>query len=86
MAAEELNDKLDKEDIYAIKTLGKLLGKTDVKGQVSEILLVESLIEKQISKAECEKQKNSNRKSCSGRCAYGFSCGSAIIRLVYTVW
>lgn len=59
LAAEELNDKLDKEDIYAIKTLGKLLGKTDVKGQVSEILLVESLIEKQISKAEFEKQKNS---------------------------
>lgn len=59
MEAEMLKDKLSKEDITIIQSFGKLLGKTDIKGQVSEILLTENLIEKQIIKAESEKQKNS---------------------------
>lgn len=52
-ANELLND--DKE---IIKMMGKLLGKTDIKGQISEIELTKSLIEKQIEKAEIEKDKN----------------------------
>lgn len=48
-----------KEDVDVIKMFGKLLGKTDVEGQVSEILLTQKLIEKQIEKAEYEKLKNS---------------------------
>ena len=38
---------------------GKLLGKTDKKGQISEIEISQSFIEKQIEKAEQEKNKNS---------------------------
>ena len=38
--------------------LGKLLGKTDIKGQVNEIALTQGLIEKQIEKADIEKNKN----------------------------
>ena len=38
---------------------GKLLGKTDIKGQLSQIELTQKLIEKQIEKAEFEKNKNS---------------------------
>ena len=41
-----------------IKMLGKLLGKTDIKGQVNEITLTQNLVEKQIQKAEFEKNKN----------------------------
>lgn len=49
---------LNKEDKEIIKMLGKLLGKTDIKGQVNEIALTQGLIEKQIEKAELEKNKN----------------------------
>lgn len=54
----ELKNNLDSEDKEIIKMLGKLLGKTDIKGQVNEIVLTQSLIEKQIEKAEFEKSKN----------------------------
>ena len=47
------------EDKEIIKMFGKLLGKTDIKGQLSQIELTQKLIEKQIEKAECEKDKNS---------------------------
>ena len=57
--SEELKDKLNNEDIYIIKSFGKLLGKTDMQGQVSEILLTKKLVEKQINQAEIERQKNS---------------------------
>ena len=57
--SEELKDKLNNEDIYIIKSFGKLLGKTDIQGQVSEILLTKKLVEKQINQAEIERQKNS---------------------------
>lgn len=46
------------EDKEVLKTMGKLLGKTDKTGQVSQILLTENLLEKQIEKAEIEKNKN----------------------------
>lgn len=54
---EDINN-LTKEDKEIIKMLGKLLGKTDIKGQVNEIVLTQGLIEKQIEKAEQEKNKN----------------------------
>lgn len=54
---ENINN-LTKEDKDIIKMLGKLLGKTDIKGQVNEIVLTQGLIEKQIEKAELEKNKN----------------------------
>lgn len=47
-----------KEDIEIIETIGKLLGKTDLEGQVSEINLGLNLVEKQIEIAENERNKN----------------------------
>ena len=55
---EELQNDLNFEDKEVMKMMGKLLGKTDVKGQVNEIVLTESLIQKQIEKAEFERNKN----------------------------
>ena len=49
---------LNNEDISMLKNLGKLLGKTDVEGQVSQIELTSSFIDMQIKKAEDERRKN----------------------------
>ena len=58
-AIEEVKEaSFNKEDINTIKTLGKLLGKTDIEGQISEIELVQAFLETQIQKAEEECQKN----------------------------
>lgn len=53
---EEIN--IDKEDKEILKMFGKLLGKTDKNGQISEIDLSLNFVEKQIQKAELEKSKN----------------------------
>jgi len=57
-AIEGVNFNLNKEDIIDIKGFGKLLGKTDKIGQMSEIELVVSLIDKQIGQASKEREKN----------------------------
>ena len=57
-AIEESKLNLNNEDINIIKNMGKLLGKTDVEGQVSEIALTSSFIDMQIEKAEKDKEKN----------------------------
>lgn len=59
-ALEEAKDKtnLSNEDIAALKTLGKMLGNTDIDGQVSQIELTENLLTKQIENAQEEKKKN----------------------------
>ena len=49
---------LKQEDKYILKKLGKLLGQTDVEGQVSEIEVTENFLNMQIDKAEEEKKKN----------------------------
>ena len=55
----ELNgSSLKKDDIDCLKTLGKLLGKTDVDGQVNQIELVCTFLENQINEADEEKHKN----------------------------
>ena len=41
-----------------IKNFGKMLGKTDKEGQVSQIELTKTFIEMQIEKAKVEEQKN----------------------------
>lgn len=61
------------EDKEIIKMFGKLLGKTDLKGQVSQIELTQKLIEKQIEKAENDKIKNSKLYK-----TMGIICGMAI--------
>lgn len=50
---------INNSDKEVVKTIGKLLGKTDIEGQLSEISLGLDLISKQIKDAECEKNKNS---------------------------
>lgn len=47
-----------KEDINSLKTLGKLLGKTDIEGQVNQIKLVCEFLDEQINDAIEEKNKN----------------------------
>lgn len=72
ISTDEFHEIFNKEDIDVIKMFGKLLGKTDIEGQVSEILLTQNLIEKQIEKAEYEKSKNSKLyKSMGVICGLG---------------
>lgn len=52
------NSFLNTEDKDVIKMMGKLLGKTDIEGQLSEISLGLDLVSKQIKTAEFEKNKN----------------------------
>ena len=60
-ALKESNNRLslNKEDFIALESLGKMLGNTDIDGQVSQIELTEKLIEDQIENAKIEKSKNS---------------------------
>lgn len=57
-AISNTNNCLNLEDKETLKIMGKLLGKTDKQGQISEINLTENLLIKQIEKAELEKNKN----------------------------
>ena len=49
---------ITKEDKEILKNMSKLLGKTDMEGQVNEIELTETFLNSQIEKAEQEKAKN----------------------------
>ena len=49
---------INKDDKRVLKNLGKLLGKTDLKGQVNQIDLTSSFLDNQIKEAEIEKEKN----------------------------
>ena len=55
---QKIKNDFTKEDKETLKTMGKLLGKTDKEGQIREICLTENLLEGQIQKAEIEKSKN----------------------------
>ncbi len=57
-SVDDNGTNLKKEDINCIKTLGKLLGKTDIDGQVNQIQLVCAFLDKQINDADDEKHKN----------------------------
>lgn len=57
-AIDKSETSLNNEDKNIIKSLGKMLGKTDLEGQVSEIKLVQNFLNTQIENAEKEKQKN----------------------------
>ncbi len=58
-AIENSSNSMTIEDKQILKSLGKLLGKTDIDGQISQIEIVETFINTQIEKAENEKNKNS---------------------------
>lgn len=55
---ESKNLSLKDDDINLLKTLGNILGKSDVDGQMSEINLFAELFKNQIQKAEQEREKN----------------------------
>ena len=55
---DKIETSLTEEDKEIIKNLGRMLGKTDLEGQVSEIKLVQNFLNTQIEIAEEEKQKN----------------------------
>ena len=57
-AVDHSNNNFTKEDKDIIKGLAKMLGKTDIDGQVSEIRLTCKFIDVQIKDAEKEKTKN----------------------------
>lgn len=52
------NTNMNIEDKAILKTLGKLLGKTDAEGQISEIKLVSNFLDTQMKAAEQERNKN----------------------------
>ena len=54
---------IKQEDKNILKRLGKLLGQTDVEGQISEIEVTQSFLENQITKAEEERNKNKMKYS-----------------------
>ena len=49
---------LNEEDINVLKSLGKMLGNTDIEGQVSQIELTENLLNDKILEAQESKRKN----------------------------
>jgi len=49
---------INEEDKNVLKNLSKLLGKTDMEGQVNQIEITETFLDEQIAKAEEEKKKS----------------------------
>ena len=63
-ALQETNTNFKQEDIDILKNLSKMLGKTDVEGQISEIRLTETFLNTQIEKAQtiCSNNEKMYRK------------------------
>ena len=57
-ALEQVYTNMNKEDIEVVKELGKMLGKTSIEGQLSQIELVRNFLDEQIKKSEIECNKN----------------------------
>ena len=55
---QDADISIKQEDKDVLKRLGKLLGQTDVEGQISEIEVTENFLNMQIENAEEEKKKN----------------------------
>lgn len=60
--------ELSKEDKNILKGMSKLLGKTNIEGQINEIELTEKFLNKQIENAEIEKNKNMKLYKTLGCC------------------
>ncbi len=77
-AVNESITSMNNEDIEVIKGLAKLLGKTDLDGQISQIQLTDKFIDTQIENAEKEYAKNNKLyktlrncfRSCNCNCSY----------------
>ncbi len=57
-ALDEVNHNLSNEDITILKNLSKLLGQTDVEGQISQIEVVNQFLNSQLENANEERRKN----------------------------
>lgn len=57
-AVIETESNLKADDKNILKTLSKLLGQTDMEGQISQIEITEKFLDTQIKEAEEEKRKN----------------------------
>lgn len=58
IAVEQMEGNLKEEDRRMMKEFGRLLGKTDIDGQMSQIELTKSFLEEQIEKAKLDRKKN----------------------------
>ena len=65
-AMEESENNLKKEDKKVLKTMSKLLGLTDVDGQISQIEITERFLQDNIETAKREKQSNERLYTRSG--------------------
>lgn len=57
-AIQTSETNLTDEDKHVLLMLSKMLGQTDVEGQISQIEITENFLEKQIKEAQQEKDKN----------------------------
>lgn len=57
-AVQTSETNLTDEDKHVLLMLSKMLGQTDVEGQISQIEITENFLEKQIKEAQQEKDKN----------------------------
>ena len=57
-AVQDYSGNINKEDKEVLKMLSKLLGTTDLEGQVSQIEVTESFLEEQIRQAQEERNKS----------------------------
>ena len=55
---QDADISIKQEDKDILKKLGKLLGQTDIEGQISEIEVIENFLDMQIENAEDERKKN----------------------------
>lgn len=58
MALQKSTTNLKQEDIKVLQGLGRLLGQTDLEGQISQIEVTLNFLEEQIQEATKEQQKN----------------------------
>ena len=57
-AVQTSETNLTNEDLHVLLMLSKMLGQTDVEGQISQIEITENFLEKQIKEAQQEKNRN----------------------------
>ena len=76
-AIDDSNIEITKEDKSILKGMSKLLGKTNVEGQISEINLTGKFLDKQIEIAQQEKDKNEKLYK-----TLGMTIGLAIVILL----
>ena len=75
---DEVNSNFNKDDKKIIKDLSRLLGKTDLNGQINEIKLTSEFLSSQINLAQKEKEKNEKMYktlrngswTCNSNCSY----------------